>query len=133
MKKLIVFVLVFIITALSLNSVSAAYYDQDGNKHWCHTDSYGCWISGENGEHEYIMFWSEAARTMIMGPDSNAPLADIYGHPKLPLKPPQPPPTSGSFDVCAALREENCGVVSLTCAAWDDVNGEPVCICPCDG
>ena len=75
-------------------SVSAAphnrYYDQLGNKHWCNVDSYGCWVTGENGEHEYIMFWSEAARDSIMGPDSKAPLGTNPGTSELGLLPPKP-------------------------------------------
>ena len=71
MKRLLVVLFVLVIAALSVMAVSA---DQDGNSHYCTVDSYGCWVTGENGGHDYIMFWSEAAREFIMGPDSNAPI-----------------------------------------------------------
>ena len=85
MKKSLVILFVLIIAALSVMSVSA---DQDGNSCWCNTDSYGCWITGENGGHDYIMFWSESARESIMGPDSDAPIGDMYISSELPLKAP---------------------------------------------
>ncbi len=94
MKKSPVLIFVLIIAALSVLSASAAprdrYYDQMGNKHWCNSDSYGCWVTGENGEHEYIMFWSESARDAIMGPDSKAPIGTNPGTSELPLLPPTP-------------------------------------------
>ena len=102
MKKSIVFLLVFVIAALSLSSVSAAprerWYDQMGNKYWCYVDSDGCWITGEEGEKNYIMFWSEASREKFMGPDSNAPIGVMYDAPEMPLKPPQPPGTNCYVD-----------------------------------
>ena len=83
MKKFFVFSLVIIIAAMSVIAVSAAprggYYDQIGNKYWCNSDSYGCWVTGEDGGHEYIMFWSEAAATAIMGPNSGAPVGTLPG------------------------------------------------------
>ena len=83
MKKLAVVSLVIIIAAMSVIAVSAAprggYYDQIGNKYWCNSDSYGCWVTGEDGGHEYIMFWSEAAATAIMGPNSGAPVGTLPG------------------------------------------------------
>ena len=78
MKRTVLFILVVIIAALSVMSVSAAphgrYFDQIGNKHWCTSDSYGCWVTGEDGGKNYIMFWSEAAAEAIMGPNSGAPI-----------------------------------------------------------
>ena len=83
MKKFFVFSLVIIIAAMSVIAVSAAprggYYDQIGNKYWCNSDSYGCWVTGEDGGHEYIMFWSEAAADAIMGPNSGAPVGTLPG------------------------------------------------------
>ena len=83
MKKLAVVSLVIIIAAMSVIAVSAAprggYYDQIGNKYWCNSDSYGCWVTGEDGGHEYIMFWSEAAAAAIMGPNSGAPVGTLPG------------------------------------------------------
>lgn len=78
MKRTVLFILVVIIAALSVMSASAAphgrYFDQIGNKHWCTSDSYGCWVTGEDGGKNYIMFWSEAAAEAIMGPNSGAPI-----------------------------------------------------------
>ena len=83
MKKLALVTLVIIIAAMSVIAVSAAprggYYDQIGNKYWCNSDSYGCWVTGEDGGHEYIMFWSEAAAAAIMGPNSGAPVGTLPG------------------------------------------------------
>ncbi len=93
MKKSWILFFVLICAALSVLSVSAAprdrYYDQLGNKHWCNSDSYGCWVTGENGEHEYIMFWSESARESIMGPDSDAPIGTNPGTSELLLRAPK--------------------------------------------
>ncbi len=88
MKKSLILFFVLLIAALSVLSVSAAYYDQNGNAYWCNTDSYGCWIIAEDGAHEYIMFWSEAAREYIMGPGSDVPVLLVYNRSKLPLKDP---------------------------------------------
>ena len=93
MKKLALLTLIVIIAALSVMSVSAAprdrYYDQSGDRHWCNTDSYGCWVTGENGDKEYIMFWSEAAAEWIMGPDSGAPIGIYPNTPQLELDAPK--------------------------------------------
>ena len=64
MKKFLVVLFVLIIAVLSVMAVSA---DQNGTDIWCNKDSYGCWITGEDGEQVYIMFWSESARDYIMG------------------------------------------------------------------
>ena len=64
-------------------SVSA---DQDGNSCWCNNDQYGCWITGETGGRDYIMFWSESARDYIMGKGSKAPIVEKYSKSKLPLE-----------------------------------------------
>ena len=78
MKRTVIFILVVIIAALSVMSVSAApragYYDQIGNKYWCNSDSYGCWVTNEDGGKDYIMFWSESAAEAIMGKNSGAPI-----------------------------------------------------------
>ena len=93
MKKLALLTLIVIIAALSVMSVSAAprdrYYDQSGDRHWCNTDSYGCWVTGENGDKEYIMFWSEAAAEWIMGPNSGAPIGIYPNAPQLELDAPR--------------------------------------------
>ena len=64
-------------------SVSA---DQDGNSCWCNNDQYGCWITGETGGRDYIMFWSESARDYIMGKGSKAPIVEKYSKSRLPLE-----------------------------------------------
>ncbi len=99
MRKSIVFFLVVIIAGLFVMSVSAAplnrYYDQTGNKYWCNVDSDGCWVTGENGEHEYIMFWSEASRAKYMGEGSNAPIGVAYPSSEMPLAAPKAPKPAG--------------------------------------
>ncbi len=102
-----------ICAALSVLSVSAAprdrYYDQLGNKHWCNSDSYGCWVTGENGEHEYIMFWSESARDAIMGPGSKAPIGTNPGTAELTLTAPKS--ISAASGVCS---DEACAATAPT-------------------
>ncbi len=118
---------VLIIAALSVMSVSAAprdrYYDQLGNKRWCNSDSYGCWVTGENGEHEYIMFWSESARDAIMGPDSKAPLGTNPGTAELPLLPPKPAKSTSGGGTCPTRWECETG------KKWEDY---PTCDCVTD-
>ncbi len=114
MKKSWILFFVLICAALSVLSVSAAprdrYYDQLGNKHWCNSDSYGCWVTGENGEHEYIMFWSESARESIMGPDSNAPIGTNPGTSELPLRASKSVSAAngGGDSSCVKLPEDQC-------------------------
>ncbi len=115
MKKSWILFFVLICAALSVLSVSAAprdrYYDQLGNKHWCNSDSYGCWVTGENGEHEYIMFWSESARDAIMGPGSDAPIGTNPGTSELPLRAPKSVSAAsggGGDSSCVKLPEDQC-------------------------
>ena len=85
MTNKILFVVLFamlLLTALTI-SVSA---DQDGKSCWCNNDQYGCWITGEKGGRNYIMFWNESARDYIMGKGSKAPIVEKYHLPKLPLE-----------------------------------------------
>ena len=126
-------------------AVSAAprdrYYDQMGNKYWCNSDSYGCWVTSENGEHEYIMFWSESARDTIMGPDSKAPLGTNPGTSELGLLPPKSAKsTSGGGTACT--KDKNyCETVEApswtscpTGQSWDcivDDADTPNCHCDC--
>ncbi len=96
MKKYFVLILVVIIAVLSVMTVCYAapfnrYYDQDGNRYWCNSDVDGCWVTGENGEKEYIMFWSKASRDKIMGEGSNAPIGIAYNSSEMPL---MAPPTA---------------------------------------
>ena len=72
---------------------SAALADQEGNSRWCNSDQYGCWITGEDSGQNYIMFWSESARNLFMGPDSKAGVVKQYPTGKMPLDPaPEPAP-----------------------------------------
>ena len=120
MKKLFLLTLVVIIAALSVIAVSAAprdrYYDQMGNKYWCNVDGSGCWITGENGEKEYIMFWSESSRAAIMGPDSNAPIGTLPGTSELPLQAPKPAPK-------VLKKSTKVG----TCEAWEELQADGSC------
>ena len=119
MKKLFLLTLVLIIAALSVMSVSAAprgrYYDQMGNKYWCNSDGYGCWVTGENGGKDYIMFWSEAAAEAIMGPNSGAPIGTNPGTQELPLQAPKP--------VTVAAP----GSKGVTCASWEELQKDGTC------
>ena len=80
MKKNILFVLLLslLIAAALTASVSA---DQNGNDRWCFIDNNGCWITGDNGEQWYIMFWSEPTRKFFMG-DSTPPYKDVVKFPE---------------------------------------------------
>ena len=162
MKKLAVVSLVIIIAAMSVIAVSAAprggYYDQIGNKYWCNSDSYGCWVTGENGGHEYIMFWSEAAAAAIMGPNSGAPVGTLPGTSTLNLaapvaeaaaaaekkdsdgggEKPQPktcdPACTGNFTCNTNTGKCEC---SLTCSAGDNQtctanDNCDACVCTCN-
>ncbi len=71
-KKTMLFVLLAFALLISASAVLA---DQEGTACWCNVDEYGCWNTGENGEQEYCMFWSEDARELFMGPGSSATVA----------------------------------------------------------
>lgn len=82
-----------LLSFLSAIPVSAALYDQNSNHYFCNSDPDGCWVTGEEGEQIYIMFWSEASRSKIMGEGSNAPLGiGDPGSDELNLKPPADTP-----------------------------------------
>ena len=119
MKKLFLLTLVLIIAALSVMSVSAAphgrYYDQSGSKYWCYVDNYGCWITGENGGKEYIMFWSEASADFIMGPNSGAPIGTNPGTPELLLEAPKP------------VVVTKAGSKGVTCESWEEKQSDGSC------
>ena len=74
MNKKVLFVL-FAILMMAVMTVSVSA-DRDGYNNWCNMDQYGCWVTGEDGAQNYIMFWSESARTYFMGPNSNAVVTD---------------------------------------------------------
>ncbi len=144
MKKSFVLIFVLICAALSVLSVSAAprdrYYDQLGNKHWCNSDSYGCWVTGENGEHEYIMFWSESARDAIMGPDSNAPIGTNPGTSELTLAAPKPvisTSSGGAANTCTGETKDSASCANYcqqtTGSSEHTFEGYPFCKCTCLG
>ncbi len=85
-----------LLTACCLVFFGTALADQIGNKRWCNSDQYGCWVTGSGGSQNYIMFWSESARDLFMGPDSKAPVVKRYPAGELSLDPaptPAPPVT----------------------------------------
>ncbi len=146
MKKSFVLIFVLICAVLSVLSVSASprdrYYDQLGNKHWCNSDSYGCWVTGENGEHEYIMFWSESARDAIMGPGSKAPIGTNPGASELGLAAPKPvsaasgggttnpcPITDCPLDQAPEYTRELCEGQKRELAGAVMYPGQPNCYC----
>ena len=117
MKKTIILMFVLMIAAFSVMSASAAprgrYYDQLGNKHWCNSDSDGCWVTGENGEHEYIMFWSEASREKYMGAGSDAPVGEYVESGTMKLEAPKSDTvsadgSSGGRNTCDTSDEQEC-------------------------
>ena len=124
MKKLAVVSLVIIIAAMSVIAVSAAprggYYDQIGNKYWCNSDSYGCWVTGEDGGHEYIMFWSEAAAAAIMGPNSGAPVGTLPGTSTLNLAAPV-------AEAAAAAEKKEDGGTKPECEKDADCKSDEEC------
>ena len=75
MNKKSLFVVLFAMLCLAVFTVSVSA-DQDGHTNWCNMDQYGCWVTGDDGAQNYIMFWSEEARTYFMGPNSNAVVTD---------------------------------------------------------
>lgn len=142
MKKTIILMFVLMIAAFSVMGASAAprgrYYDQLGNKHWCNSDSDGCWVTGENGEHEYIMFWSEAAREKYMGAGSNATVGDYVESGKMTIAAPKSDSdsdgSSGKRNTCPMAFENECkskkppeGPCTVT---GPDENGKCGCNCP---
>ena len=68
-----VYLFVILTVLFSFAAVSA---EQDGYNCWCNVDQYGCWITSEDGEQIYLMFWSESARQFFMG-DSTPPYKDV--------------------------------------------------------
>ncbi len=138
MKKTVILMFVLMIAAFSVMSASAAprgrYYDQIGNKHWCNSDSDGCWVTGENGEHNYIMFWSEASREKYMGAGSDAPVGDYSTSGKMTIESPKSDSADGSSGgrkTCDTGKFNECKTkmsTDKTCR-WEDF---PKCNCPCN-
>ncbi len=102
MMKKVVFAAMVLTLLLSFCTVLA---DQDGRNCWCNIDEYGCWITGEDGGKNYIMFWSEEARLYIMGSGS-APYKYVVAKPggagMLPMECGSPAPVVGA----AAKQQE---------------------------
>lgn len=73
MLRKLVFVGMILVLMASFTAVLA---DQDALDRYCNSDQYGCWVTNEEGGQDYIMFWSESARELFMGPGSNAVVAD---------------------------------------------------------
>ena len=100
--KLFIFML---LTACCLVIFGTALADQDGNKRWCNSDQYGCWITGDDGGQSYIMFWSESARELFMGADSKAPVVKQYPAGQMPLDPaPTPAPVKPEKELTQAEK-----------------------------
>ena len=81
------FFIFLLITAFCLAFFTSVLADQEGNFRWCNSDQYGCWVTGDNNEQSYIMFWSESARDFFMGPGSSAGVVTQYPAGKMPLDP----------------------------------------------
>ncbi len=74
MSKKVLFVL-FAILMMAVMTVSVSA-EQDGNDRWCNIDQYGCWVTGDDGAQNYIMFWTEEARQYFMG-GNTAPYKNV--------------------------------------------------------
>lgn len=85
------FCIFMLLTACCLVFFGTALADQVGNKRWCNSDQYGCWVTGSGGGQNYIMFWDESARDLFMGKDSKAPVVKRYPAGELALNPAPPP------------------------------------------
>ena len=81
MRKLVFVGMILVLMA----SFTAVLADQEGNYRWCNSDQYGCWVTNEEGGQDYIMFWSESARELFMGPGSNVVVADPFPSGKMSL------------------------------------------------
>ena len=77
MNKKFFFVL-FAVLMMAVMTVSVSA-DQLANDRWCNIDQYGCWVTGDEGNQIYIMFWSEEARQFFMG-GSTAPYKDVQNY-----------------------------------------------------
>lgn len=104
MNKKLMFVL-FAVLMMAVMTVSVSA-DQLANDRWCNSDQYGCWVTGDNGAQDYIMFWSESAREYFMGPGSNAVVTDPYPAGKMPLDP-APASEKSLKDILFELFAEN--------------------------
>lgn len=76
MKRVSILLFVFFLIMCIVTVVVA---DQEGNDNWCNIDSYGCWVTNEDGGKDYLMFWSESARHYFMG-DSTPPFTNVVDY-----------------------------------------------------
>lgn len=133
MKKSKFFVLFLLITAICLLSFNLVFADQEGNRRWCNSDKYGCWVTGENGGQSYLMFWSESAREYFMGSGSSAVVAPSVPGGEMPLLPAPVAPTAPAAPAAPADPVEGGGqqgdqndpekheaALKLAGMVWDD-------------
>ena len=85
MRKKALGIVLFVLLCLTAITISVSA-DQEGSSCWCNVDQHGCWVTGETGGRDYIMFWSESSRDYIMGKGSKAPVVSMYDKAKLPLE-----------------------------------------------
>lgn len=109
MNKSKFFVLFLLITAICLVSFSAVLADQEGNRRWCNSDQYGCWVTDENGGQSYLMFFSESARDLFMGPGSSAPVVPAVPGGEMGLSAAPEEPKAPAAPAAPANGEENAG------------------------
>lgn len=77
MKKIPLILLLVLSILMAVPGV--VFADQEGNNNWCNIDSYGCWVTNEDGGKDYLMFWSESARQYFMG-DSTPPYTNVVDY-----------------------------------------------------
>lgn len=131
MNKKVLFIL-FAILMMAVITVSVSA-DQDGHYNWCNIDQYGCWVTGDDGAQNYIMFWSEEARLYFMG-NSTAPYKNVVDRcvdcegGKLPL--PNSSPNlicskNGRCRTSASIQREigYCTQAGYINCRWSDVTG----------
>ena len=104
-KKIILIVMVFVL----MLGASAVFADNEGGKSFCYEDQFGCWVTDEDGQQIYIMFWSEEARAFFMGgfskPGELVVEKPNTGNGRLTLDSPKTPSLTGTacFIYCANL------------------------------
>ncbi len=131
MKK-VVFAAMVLTLLLSFCTVLG---DQDGRNCWCNIDEYGCWITGEDGGKNYIMFWSEEARVYIMGSGS-APYKYVVAKPGSAGMLPMECGSSASVDGAAAKQQEHlydCDNFSVRECTQKCHDAYKTCVLPCYG
>ena len=127
----------FVVMLLTLLfSFCTVLADQDGRNCWCNIDEYGCWITNEDGDEIYIMFWSEEARLYIMGSGS-APYKYVVAKPEsagiLPMECGKAKPVLTSVVTSSDPQEPefDCSNYSLPDCADGCVSSLAPCIASC--